>query len=79
MVGILIATFGDATRQGASATSEVLQEFKSELEVLPDEEQVAFVKGLGIPAQFTLDATRTSIDDSTTAVQRTPPTMGVST
>ena len=54
-VGILIATFGEASRLDTSATGEVLNEFKSELKVLSHEEQVAFVKGLGVPAQFSLD------------------------
>ena len=55
MVGILIATFGEASRLDASATGEILHEFKGELEVLTHEEQVVFIKGLGIPAQFSLD------------------------
>ena len=39
MVGILIATFGEASRLDASATGEILDEFKGELEVLTHEEQ----------------------------------------
>ena len=54
-VGILIGTFGEASRLDTSATGEVLSELESELEVLSHEEQLAFVKGLGVPAQFSLD------------------------
>jgi hypothetical protein len=56
-VGILIATFGEVSTLDASAAGEILHEFRGELEVLPHEAQVAFVKGLGIPAQFSLDTT----------------------
>ena len=58
MVGILIATFGQASRLDASTTGEILYEFNHELEVLPRGEQVALVKRLGIPAQFCLDTNR---------------------
>ena len=60
-VGILIATFGEASRLDTSATGEVLSELKSELEVLSREEQLAFVKGLGVPAQFSLDTASAAI------------------
>ena len=56
MVGILIATFGKASHLDASTTGEILHEFNYELEVLPRKEQVVFVKEIGIPAQFCLDA-----------------------
>jgi len=76
IVGILIATFGEASSLDTSAAGEeVLHEFKSQLEVLSHAEQVAFVKGLGVPAQFSLDAasdanadlTLRSVDVHTTA------------
>jgi len=68
-VGILLATFQDA--RDTSATGEILQQFRNDLEVLPCDEQVAFVKGLGIPAQIILDyaSTSTSIVDITPVVQ----------
>ena len=55
MVGILIATFGEASSQDIGAEGEILHEFKDDLEVLSHDGQVEFVKGLGIPAQFSLD------------------------
>ena len=65
MVGILIATFGEASdldtrrskRASSGAAGEILHEFREVLEVLPHEEQVAFVKELGTPARFSLDTT----------------------
>ena len=58
MVGVLIATFGTASQLDASITGEILHEFNLELKVLTHKEQVVFVKGLGIPAQFSLDIDR---------------------
>ena len=55
MVGVLIATFGEVSQLDGCVIGEVLHEFSNELEVLSHEEQVVFVKGLGIPAQFCLD------------------------
>ena len=55
MVGVLIATFGTASQLDASVTGEILHEFNLELKILTHKEQVVFVKGLGIPAQFCLD------------------------
>ena len=56
MVGILIATFREASSLDIGAEGEVLHEFKDDLEILSHDEQVEFVKGLGIPAQFSLDS-----------------------
>ena len=77
-VGILIATFGEASRLDTSATGEVLNEFKSELKVLSNEEQVAFVKELGVPAQFSLDTASAATTVSTPrSVELTPrPALG---
>ena len=52
MVGILIATFGKASR--TDTAGEILHQFSFELEVMPLEEQLAFVKGLGKPAETCL-------------------------
>jgi len=54
--GVLIATFGIVNQLDACVIGEVLHEFNHELEVLSHKEQVVYVKGLGIPAQFCLDA-----------------------
>ena len=54
MVGVLIATFGEVSQLDGCVIGEVLHEFSNELEVLSHEEQIVFVKGLGIPAQFCL-------------------------
>ena len=62
MVGILIVTFRDASCRDTSAVGEILYEFESDLEVLPHDERVGFVKGLGIPAQFSLDTASTGPD-----------------
>ena len=79
-VGILIGTFGEASRLDTSATGEVLSELESELEVLSHEEQLAFVKGLGVPAQFSLDtASAAKLDTVLTprSVELTPrPALG---
>ena len=77
-VGILIATFGEASRLDTSATGEVLHQFESELEVLSHEEQLAFVKGLGVPAQFSLDTASAATTVSTPrSVELTPCTAGI--
>ena len=59
MVGILIATFGKASRTDTSAAGEILHQFSFELEVMPLGEQLAFVKGLGKLAKTCLE---TSLD-----------------
>ena len=57
-----------------------MYEFESDLEVLPHDERVGFVKGLGIPAQFSLDTASTGTVDITPAVQpATSPLMGMGT
>ena len=55
MVGVLIATFGIVSQLDACVIGQVLHEFSKEFEVLSHKEQIVFVKGLGIPAQFCLD------------------------
>ena len=62
MVGVLIATFGIVSQLDACVIGEVLHEFSNELEVLSHKEQVAFVKGLGIPAQYCLDTVHQTHD-----------------
>ena len=62
MVGVLIATFGEVSQLDGCVIGEVLHEFSNELEVLSHEEQVVFVKGLGIPAQFCLDTENSEPD-----------------
>ena len=56
MVGILIATFGKASRTDTSAAGEILHQFSFQLEVMPLGEQLAFVKGLGKLAKTCLEA-----------------------
>ena len=74
-VGILIATFGEASRLDTSATGEVLSELESELEVLSHEEQLAFVKELGVPAQFSLDTASAATGDLIPVVKPAPSSL----